>query len=184
MQELLSLLTMAAIGMLSLFGCIFSARSKSTTDDRGEDATSSEHTAEDAGDTESEQTDVDHLLERIDGLADRIDQIATSETDKWNERVAQKDLDVLLQSIYNTADTIRDQTKTMELPEVPAELETMLETVRVRMLQARDDIRQRTNSEREFYQLVTMLNQAVLQVKSGMKSGKEGRELVQNALRE
>lgn len=134
-------------------------------------------------DRSAESEDVPALLKRIYALADQISGIASSKTNKWNERIAEKDLDALLKKIYSTADRIRESTPELDLPQTPDELEAALETVRVRMLQARKDIRRRTAAEREYYQLVALLNQAVLQVKSGMKTGDEARQLVRNALR-
>jgi uncharacterized protein YdaT len=124
------------------------------------------------------------LLDEIQALTEQISEIASSKAEKWNERLAEKDLDDLLKRIYGAADRIREAAPELDLPEAPQELDAALDTVRIRMLQAREDIRRRTAAEREYYQLIAMLNQAVLQAKSGMKTGDEARELVRNALTE
>ncbi|TFF93879.1 hypothetical protein EU546_05665 [Candidatus Thorarchaeota archaeon] len=143
-----------------------------------------EEVREDAKREEIGGASTEVLLDEIQALTEQISEIASSKTEKWNERLAEKDLDALLKRIYDAADRIREATPQLDVPEAPQELDTALNTVRIRMLQAREDIRRRTVAEREYYQLIVMLNQAVLQVKSGMKTGDEAREIVRNALTE
>ncbi len=182
MQELLSPLVTLLAATIILFGCIISRNSKSEDSVEQEESWLSEVFTEEVEDGGSQRNGTSLLLERIDELTDRISDTASFETEKWNERAAERDLEALLKRIYSIADRIRHQTPDVELPETPDALDMALETVRVRMLQAREDIRRRTEGEREYYQRVTLLNQAVLQVKSGMKTGEEGREIVREAL--
>ncbi len=115
-------------------------------------------------------------------LSRKMLEIPHEDMEKWNPDVAEKELNEWLQKCYGLTDKLTDMLVNLGDTRLADDLKEIRELVRLRVLEAREGMRKRTDAEREYYLLVTLLNQAVVQVKSGLKTGEEGREGVRRTL--
>ncbi len=115
-------------------------------------------------------------------LSKKMLEIAHQDMDEWNQDVAEKELNEWLEKCYAVTDKLTDMLVNLGETHLADDLKEIRELVRLRVLEAREDMRKRTEAEREYYQRVTLLNQAILQVRSGLKSTEEGREIVRKTL--